>query len=73
MMLHEDLDIVLIVIHRNIRLEDVESISIEKTDELCSSLMLESRFSVGLDLPLHQKTRCLLQCPISFEGELQGF
>jgi hypothetical protein len=34
MMLHENLDIVLIMISRNIRLEDVESISIEKTDEL---------------------------------------
>jgi hypothetical protein len=37
MMLHENLDIVLIMISRNIRLEDVESISIEETDELCGS------------------------------------
>jgi hypothetical protein len=37
MMLHENLDIVLLMISRNIRLEDVESTSIEKTDELCGS------------------------------------
>lgn len=37
MMLHENHDIVIIVIWRNIRLEYVESISIEKTDKLCGN------------------------------------
>jgi hypothetical protein len=76
MMLHENSEVVLIMVCRDIWLEYVESTSIEKADKLKSrlTLTLRSRFSAGrVNLPLRQKTKCLLQYPIASEDVLPGF
>jgi hypothetical protein len=76
MMLHENSEVVLIMVCRDIWLEYVESIPIEKADKLNGRLMLilRSRFSAGrVNLPLRQKTKCLLQYPIASEDVLPGF
>jgi uncharacterized membrane protein len=72
-MLQKDLDIVLIMIWRDIRFEDVKAMPVKKTDQLYYRIdvNLVQLFGVTLDLPLHQMTKYLWQCPIAFGGALQ--
>jgi hypothetical protein len=62
------------MIGRDIGLENMESISIKKTDKLHHRLLLfgSNHLQIGLSLPLFQMTKCPWQWPISFEDELQG-